>query len=74
MEVLSYLMQEDSLAGIKIKQNTSRPLVFQNTNQTMWLQYGNMVGILVLLIVTGAVIIGRRRKMRNMTYKEGKNI
>ncbi len=73
MEILSYLAQEDSLAGIKIKQETSHPLVFQNANQIAWVKYGNMLGILLLLSLSGAVIIGKRRKLRKLTYKEGKN-
>ncbi len=73
MEVVSYLAQEDSLAGIKIKQNTSRPLMFETPNQTTLVHYGNMAGVIVVIIVVGTFIIGKRRKLRKMTYEEGKN-
>jgi len=73
MELVSYLAQEGSLAGIKIKQNTPRPLTFENPVDRTWVQYGNMGGILLLLIVVGAVVIVRRRGLRTLTYKEGKN-
>jgi ABC-2 type transport system permease protein len=74
MEILSYLAQEDSLAGIKIKQEASHPLSFTDPKQTTWVRYGNMLGTLAVLVGTGVFLISRRRKMRTMTYKEGKNL
>jgi ABC-2 type transport system permease protein len=74
MEIISYLSQEGSLAGIKLKQEASSPLLFENPEQRTWVQYGNMGGILVVLITVAVVLIGGRRKMRTVTYKEGKNL
>jgi len=74
MEALSYLAQENSLAGIKLKQEASHPLSFTDPKQTVWVRYGNMLGILIVLVGVGVVLIGRRRKMRTLTYKEGKNL
>lgn len=74
METLSYLAQENSLAGIKLKQEASHPLSFTDPKQTVWVRYGNMLGTLGVLMLVGIVLIGRRRKMRTMTYKEGKNL
>lgn len=74
MEVFSYLAQEGSLAGIKLKQEASRPLSFEDQKQTAWVKYGNMLGALGVLVGFGALLISRRRKMRTVTYKEGKNL
>jgi ABC-type uncharacterized transport system involved in gliding motility auxiliary subunit len=74
MEIFSYLAQENSLAGIKLKQEASRPLSFEDPKQIIWVKYGNMFGTLIVLVGVGVVLIGRRRRMRTMTYKEGKNL
>lgn len=74
MEIFSYLAQEDSLAGIKLKQEASHPLSFEDPKQTVWVKYGNMLGALGVLVVVGVVLIGRRRRMSTVTYKEGKNL
>jgi len=73
IEAVSYLAQEGSLAGIKLKQEASHPLTFNNQKETLWIQYANMFGALALLIVIGVIVIGRRRNKRKLTYKEGKN-
>lgn len=74
LETISYLAQENSLAGIKLKQEATHPLVFSSAEQTTWVQYGNMGGVLIVLIGAGVILIGGRRKMRKLTYKEGKNL
>ncbi len=70
MDMVSYLAQEDSLAGIKIKQSVSRPLMFENGKQILFVRYGNIAGAVLLIIFTGAFIIGRRRKLAKKTYKD----
>lgn len=74
LEAVSYLAQENSLAGIKLKQEASRPLAFDSPKQTVWVQYGNIGGVLLVLVLAGLILIGGRRKMRTLTYKEGKNL
>ena len=70
MDVISYLAQESSLAGIRIKQNMSRPLLFGNKKEVAFVRYGNMGGIAVLIMLIGVIVLGRRKKLKNKTYNK----
>ena len=68
MEALSWLSQEESLAGIQIKQKIERKLLFENKTQVALVKYGNMLLALLLPAGFGAFRLMRRRHLRKLVY------
>ena len=69
MEALSWLAQENSLAGIRLKQISDRKLVFEDNTQKMLVKYGNMAFVVMMPLAFGAVRMMRRRNLRKQVYK-----
>lgn len=69
MEALSWLSQEQSLAGIRLKQIIDRKLLFENNTQKMLIKYGNMAFVVLAPLFFGAWRVTRRRGLRNRVYR-----
>ena len=69
MEALAWLSQEDSIAGIRIKQKAQQHLVFENTAQQAAVKYGNTVGPALLLALFGAFRLFRRSRLQKKAYE-----
>lgn len=69
--VISWLAQENSLAGIQVKSRTAADLVLQSENQKMMIKYGNMAIVIVLPLLFGLVRLVRRRRLRGFTFSTG---
>lgn len=68
MGALSWLGQEESLAGIRIKQKAERKLLFENATQVGLVKYGNILLALLIPIGYGAFRLIRRRNLRRFNY------
>ena len=69
---IDWLTQEDYLASIRSKGTSIRPLEFSSKIHTQIAQYGNTVGIPVLLILFGlSRFLLRRNVMRKVYPREG---
>lgn len=69
LESLSWLAQEESLAGIKIKGGAYRPLLFTSPIQVILVKYGNLALCLIVPLVLGIVRMVRRRNLGKMIYR-----
>lgn len=68
MEALAWLSQEDSIAGIRIKQKVEQRLVFENNAQMTAVKYGNTAGPAILLVLFGAFRLFRRSRLQKKIY------
>lgn len=68
LEAISWLSQEESLAGIKIKQKRERRLFFENKTQMALIKYGNIFLAFIVPAGYGAYRLIRRRNMQRMKY------
>lgn len=68
IQSISWLSQEESLAGIRLKQKAERRLLFENQTQISLVKYGNMALAVLLPIAFGAYRLLRRRNLRKLTY------
>lgn len=68
METLAWLSQEDSVAGIRIKQKVEQRLAFDSKGQMAAVKYGNTVGPALILVLFGAVRLFRRSRLQKKTY------
>jgi len=68
INAISWLAQEDSLAGLQIKQNTPRKLVFENNTQIQLVKYGNMAFALLVPAGFGVLRLTRRKMLRKSVY------
>jgi ABC-type uncharacterized transport system involved in gliding motility auxiliary subunit len=68
MGAFSWLGQEDSLASIRLKQAVERNLFFENSSQMSMVEYGNMIIILLIPGVGGAIVLWRRRSLKKREY------
>jgi ABC-type uncharacterized transport system involved in gliding motility auxiliary subunit len=68
IEALSWLSQEESLAGIQIKQKTERKLLFKNETQMSLVKYGNLLLAFLLPAGFGLFRLMRRRNLRRLVY------
>lgn len=69
LEAISWLGQEDSLAGIKLKQKSASQLIFENKTQVSFIKYGNMALALLLPIGFGAYRLMKRKNLKKFSYK-----
>lgn len=69
ISTLSYLVQAESLSGLKLKGGSVRKLLFQNQSQVALVKYGNLGLALVVPAVVGGYRIIRRRNMKQLTYQ-----
>lgn len=68
IEAISWLAEEESLAGIQLRQRKERALVFENNTQKSLVKYGNMGLALLLPLAFGGFRFLRRRALRNTSY------
>lgn len=68
IEAISWLAQEESLAGIQLRQKKERKLIFENNTQMTLIKYGNMGLALLLPLAFGSFRIIRRRTLRKAQY------
>jgi len=72
MNALAWLSQEDSLAGIKVRQTVRRNLIFANQTQASLLKWGNLALALFLPLGYGLFRLMRRRSLRTFRYSREK--
>lgn len=65
---LSWLAQEQSLAGIKIKNNVQQKMTFRTQSEVGVVKFGNLAFVFILPLAYGVFRIYRRRKMQNIEY------
>ena len=66
--LFSWLGQEESLAGIKLKQEANRALRFDDADQAAMVKYGNLAAAVLLPAIYGMIRLSRRKKLRRFTY------
>ena len=66
---VDWLAQDEALIGIRSKDRTPPPLVFPNATVRDLVQYGNLVGIPVVLILAGVARLWRRRRLTRQAYQ-----
>jgi len=69
MGSLSWMAQEKSMAGIKIKNDEQRKMIFANQSEVSVVKYGNIAFIFLVPFAYGFIRIYRRRKMQNQDYE-----
>ncbi|MBI5414954.1 Gldg family protein [Candidatus Peregrinibacteria bacterium] len=68
MNSVSWLAQEESLAGIRLKSRAMNPLTFENETQKALVKFGNM-GIAILFpLFFGVYRLMRRRSLRKFSF------
>ncbi len=68
IEAISWLAEEESLAGIQLRSRKDRALVFENDTQKTLIKYGNMGLALVLPLAFGGFRMLRRKALRRARY------
>lgn len=68
IQAISWLSQEESLAGIQLKQKAERRLQFENSTQVQMVKYGNMALAIILPLAYGSFRLIRRRNLRRLNY------
>ena len=68
-ESLSWLAQEESLAGIQLKSRAERKLLFENNSQINAIKFGNMGAAFLIPLVIGVFRIYRRKRMRELSFR-----
>lgn len=69
---IDWLAQEDALAGIRGKGERLRPLVFSSDTHKNIVQYANIVGVPVLIILIGLIRYFIRRNTTRKVYSSGR--
>jgi ABC-type uncharacterized transport system involved in gliding motility auxiliary subunit len=67
--MIDWLAQEDALAAIRSKAISSRQLLFTSSTHRNIVQYGNIVGVPLLLAVVGIVRYISRRNLTLRVYR-----
>jgi len=68
LNALDWLTQTDALLGIRSKQPTPRPLVFESNLEMQAVKYLNLIGVPLAFIILGVVRLFRRRRLTRRTY------
>lgn len=68
IEAISWLAEEESLAGIQLRQRKERVLIFENNTQKTLVKYGNLGLALLLPLAIGGFRMLRRRALRKARY------
>lgn len=68
MSSISWLSNDETLAGIKVKQNENRKLIFSNPTEPGLIKYSNLALVIILPSVLGFVRFWRRRNLKNIPY------
>jgi len=67
---MEWLTQSASLSEIRLKNRDLTPIVFEQEWESNLLKYGNIIGIVTVITVVGAVIIIRRTKKSKRKFTE----
>ena len=70
---IDWLAQEEALASIRSKVITSRTLLFSSDSLKNFVQYANIVGVPVILILIGGVRFIRRRQFTQRVWTDRKD-
>jgi len=69
LEAISWLIQDESLAQIKLKQTSNRQLLFENEEQIAFVKFGNIGFAVVLPVLIGLGRYWRRKKLLKRRYE-----
>jgi ABC-2 type transport system permease protein len=69
INAISWLGQEDSMADIKVKNDSSGTLVFSNPMQASIIKYLNMAAVVVVSVLLGIVKIFERKNLAAKKYR-----
>ena len=69
LNAVDWLSQEEGLIGIRAKDRSPPPLVFEGESTGDLIQYGNIIGVPVLLMLLGAFRLWRRRRLSQRAYR-----
>ncbi|MBI2644759.1 Gldg family protein [Candidatus Uhrbacteria bacterium] len=69
MEALAWLSQEDSIAGIRIRQKAQQRLAFDSKTQMAAVKYGNIAGPALFFALYGAFRLFRRSRIQKKVYE-----
>ena len=68
LNAVDWLTQTDALFGIRSKQPTPRPLVFESNFQMLAVKYLNLIGVPLAFVLFGAFRLFRRRRLTRRKY------
>jgi len=70
LNAVDWLTQTEALLGIRSKQPTPRPLVFESNFQMQMVKYLNLIGVPLAFVLFGTVRLLRRRRTTRRKYGE----
>ncbi len=70
LNAVDWLTQTDALLGIRSKQPTPRPLVFESNLEMQMVKYLNLIGVPLAFVLLGTVRLLRRRRTTRRKYGE----
>ena len=68
LTAIDWLTQTNALLGIRSKQPTPRPLVFESNFEMQAIKYLNLIGVPLAFVLFGAIRLLRRRRFTRRTY------
>jgi ABC-type uncharacterized transport system involved in gliding motility auxiliary subunit len=68
LNTVDWLVQDEGLIGIRSKDRSPPPLVFESAALRDFVRYGNVYGIPLLIIVAGFVRLLNRRQAKRQQY------
>ena len=66
---IDWLAEDDALAAIRSKDISFRPLLFDSDTHRNLVQYGNLIGVPVLLVLLGLIRFLMRRRVQRKVYE-----
>jgi ABC-type uncharacterized transport system involved in gliding motility auxiliary subunit len=68
LNTIDWLVQDEGLIGIRSKDRTPPPLVFENAALRDFVRYGNVYGVPLLIALAAIVRLLKRRQAKRQTY------
>ncbi len=68
LNALEWLSQDQSLATIRNKNLSRAPLIFDSESQQSAIKYANMIGVPILIILAGALVLWKRRRLSHKKF------
>jgi len=68
LNAIDWLTQTNALLGIRSKQPTPRPLVFESNFEMQAIKYVNLIGIPLAFVLFGVIRLIRRRRLTRRSY------
>ena len=68
LNTIDWLTQSNALLGIRSKQPTPRPLVFESNFEMQAIKYLNLIGVPLAFVLFGAIRLLRRRRLARRAY------